>query len=132
MSDRDDIKHNLHVAGKRWEAAKAEHEAAMRGWNYAMRAAELAIFEDRRAMPYGEYLQLPYWRRVRDDALRRADHRCQVCNSRDNLNVHHRTYENRGCEHEDPADLTVLCRDCHALFHGKGNPATADGVSKTS
>jgi replicative DNA helicase len=48
-------------------------------------------------------------------ALSRAGHRCQVCNSPDKLDVHHRTYERVGQEQLD--DLTVLCDRCHGLFH---------------
>ena len=31
--------------------------------------------------------------------------------------MHHRTYDNLG--DEEPEDLVVLCRKCHATFHGK-------------
>jgi len=49
-------------------------------------------------------------------ALKRAKYSCQLCNSKDNLNVHHRTYERRG--HELASDLIVLCKQCHKTFHG--------------
>jgi hypothetical protein len=68
-----------------------------------------------RSLPYDEYLQTPHWKEGRTKALNRARWRCQLCNRRENLNVHHRTYERRG--HESPGDLIVLCRDCHKLFH---------------
>ena len=63
-----------------------------------------------------EYLVSPHWLATRAAALERAGNRCQVCNSAVRLEVHHRTYENLG--RELPADLTVLCRACHGLFHG--------------
>ena len=62
-----------------------------------------------------EYLQSDHWRKVREAALNRAGHRCQVCNGTHILDVHHRTYERLG--REEPGDLTVLCRRCHGLFH---------------
>lgn len=62
------------------------------------------------------YLRSPHWATTRKVALERAERRCQVCNAKDNLDVHHRTYERLG--EERPADLTVLCRRCHDLFHG--------------
>lgn len=69
-------------------------------------------------MPYKEYLQTPVWQQRREVHLKKAHYRCQVCNSADKiLDVHHRTYERRG--NELPSDLTVLCRDCHYLFHDK-------------
>src|SRR5947207_3117264 len=61
------------------------------------------------------YLRSDHWRETRLGALDRAEHRCQVCNRTERLDVHHRTYERIG--EERPADLTVLCRRCHDLFH---------------
>lgn len=73
----------------------------------------------RNHMPYKDYLKTDWWKEVREAALERANHRCQVCNgTRGGLNVHHRTYERRGFE--NPEDVIVLCRDCHALFHKEG------------
>jgi len=70
-----------------------------------------------RSMPYGQYLQTDHWQDTREKALKRAKFKCQLCNSTDTLDVHHRTYEHRGYEYA--ADLIVLCRGCHAKFHGK-------------
>lgn len=64
---------------------------------------------------YAEYLQTEQWQVKRLQALMAADHRCRVCNSPERLDVHHRTYERLG--HEQPGDLTVLCRECHEMFH---------------
>ena len=72
-----------------------------------------------RAMPYEEYLQTPEWGERRDFMLQQAGNRCQVCNSPEDLNVHHRTYERRG--NEEHGDLTVLCQSCHAWFHYRMN-----------
>jgi chromosomal replication initiation ATPase DnaA len=68
-----------------------------------------------RTMPYDQYLLTPEWQERRKQALLRAQYRCQVCNSTERLHVHHRTYERRGAE--EAGDLTVLCRDCHELYH---------------
>ncbi len=71
---------------------------------------------DLRALPYREYLQTPHWKRRRQDKVRVAGYRCQLCNRGGvTLNVHHRTYERLGEEHD--GDLTVLCQDCHSTFH---------------
>ena len=70
-----------------------------------------------RTMPYKEYLQTEHWKAIRKRALDYAGHRCQLCNTGDSLQVHHRTYERRGCE--EPTDVTVLCAYCHAKFHDK-------------
>lgn len=64
---------------------------------------------------YHSYLASLWWKEQRDKALEYAGYRCQLCNSPDELNVHHRTYERLGCEL--PQDLTVLCKTCHYWFH---------------
>ena len=65
-------------------------------------------------MNYHAYLRTPQWQARRQAALKRADYRCQICNSSDRLEVHHRTYDNIG--NELPGDLTVLCHSCHELY----------------
>lgn len=70
-------------------------------------------------MPYKDFLTTPYWDIVRKYKMHRAGYRCELCSARDVLNVHHKTYENHGNEHNHLDDLTVLCRDCHAKFHDK-------------
>ena len=64
---------------------------------------------------YTAYLASAHWQFVKRKALTHAGNRCQVCNGEDRLDVHHRTYVRIGCEW--PADVTVLCHDCHELFH---------------
>jgi len=81
------------------EQAKAEHQHRLR------------------YMPYREYLKSEHWQGVRQQALRRAGYKCQLCNSSRPLQVHHRTYERRGCEW--PEDVIALCADCHGQFHQK-------------
>ena len=93
----------------------------------AMLAGKLLVCDTcRRAgartqLPYNEYLKTDGWQTRRLKALDRAGNRCQVCNSTDRPEVHHRTYERLG--HERAADLIVLCRHCHQLFHDNGQLA---------
>lgn len=72
----------------------------------------------KRSEEYEAYLRSPAWQAKRAGALDAAGRRCQVCNTDRHLDVHHRTYERFG--DEDPGDLTVLCRQCHELFHDSG------------
>jgi len=73
-----------------------------------------------RDLPYAEYLQTEHWQRVTESAKRRAGFKCQVCGAKGGeLNTHHNTYDNKGAEL--PEDLVVLCKNCHALFHGNGD-----------
>lgn len=64
---------------------------------------------------YTAYLTSERWQITKDKALKRAGNRCSVCASTKDLNVHHNTYDRLG--RESNADLIVLCRQCHALFH---------------
>jgi len=73
---------------------------------------------------YKRYLASDHWKETRKAALARAKWKCQLCCSFKDLNVHHRTYANLG--HEEDCDLTVLCRDCHAKFHGDLPKASPD------
>lgn len=69
-------------------------------------------------MEYQDYLATDEWRQRRAVAIDWARGACQLCNSpKKPLNVHHRTYDRLGAEL--PADLVVLCKDCHAKFHDK-------------
>lgn len=94
-----------------WRKERAEREAQK---NNTAVDAELRKIE-LQDMPYYDYLETPEWQERRQRALKRAGYRCQTCNAQGILNVHHRTYERRGCELD--SDLIVLCRDCHQKFH---------------
>ena len=74
-----------------------------------------AHFRSLARMEYGDYLLTDEWHLVREFAIQRACRRCQVCNVRERLEVHHRTYEWRGTESLD--DVTVLCHLCHERLH---------------
>jgi uncharacterized protein with PIN domain len=89
--------------------------------------ASIAEYQPREiAFDYEAYLQTDAWREKREYVLEWADHRCQVCNSPHDLVVHHRTYERIG--HEDLADLTVLCSECHDFFHMGGRISGLYGI----
>nr|AGC72346.1 hypothetical protein [uncultured bacterium A1Q1_fos_2004] len=91
---------------------------------------------------YYQYIQSEEWRQRANEAKRRAGYRCRVCNRSSKevvLNAHHRTYKRLG--HEDPDDITVLCRDCHELYelnkklprlpHQEYQPTTYQTISTT-
>lgn len=64
---------------------------------------------------YDEYLQSPAWKTRRNTALKSAGWRCSRCGRKRHLQVHHRSYERVGQEHD--GDLEVLCEDCHSQHH---------------
>lgn len=79
------------------------------------RIAREARLQELHSMPYHTYLQTPEWKERRLLILERDGYRCQICNSPDRLNVHHRDYTRRG--YENDTDLTTLCQGCHQVFH---------------
>lgn len=97
--------------------AKAEQENAERRNAYQEREKQYAEYvQTLKSMPYRDYLQTQHWQTLRSRMLKRAEYRCQVCNTnKQSLHVHHRTYKNRG--QEEYSDLVVLCADCHETFH---------------
>lgn len=64
---------------------------------------------------YRAYLESSEWRKRRNAALKNAGFRCDRCRGKRDLQVHHRTYERLGAEL--PADLEVLCENCHREHH---------------
>jgi 5-methylcytosine-specific restriction endonuclease McrA len=68
-------------------------------------------------LSYKMFLTTPYWKEVSQLAKRKAKFSCQLCGSKENLNVHHKTYEHKGTEINHLEDLIVLCQNCHSKFH---------------
>ena len=62
---------------------------------------------------------------VREAAFERAGHRCERCYSTSWLELHHVLGRVPDIMVNEPANLTVLCRDCHAWWHGH-KPAGLD------
>ncbi len=77
----------------------------------------LARLDALRRMPYANRRETMEWQVLRNQMLRRAGYRCQLCSASGvRLNVHHNTYDNYGEERLE--DLVVLCRPCHERHHG--------------
>lgn len=77
-----------------------------------------SVINKLKSMPYDEYLKTEHWKRFSNEAVKFARYRCELCNKDHvRLNVHHKTYENRGRETFN--DVIVLCDECHAMVHGK-------------
>jgi len=69
-------------------------------------------------MNYQEYLLSEEWKEKRKIVIKRDWWKCRCCNSKNSLNVHHRTYSTIHTE-EEINDLTLLCNKCHELIHSK-------------
>lgn len=68
-----------------------------------------------RALSHADYLLSDHWQLVRVAALEWGERRCVRCGAIERLNVHHRSYERKGCELR--TDLEVLCKPCHEFTH---------------
>jgi len=64
---------------------------------------------------YYEYLKSPEWNKKRKAKIKEAGGRCQLCNTKGKLSVHHRTYDR--VYNEILTDLIALCDNCHKKFH---------------
>lgn len=69
------------------------------------------------SIKYSEYLRSGWWQKRRCQALDESGWACSVCFSEVDLQVHHRNYENLGCEKKE--DLVVACEVCHNIWHFK-------------
>ena len=110
-------------ASKKSEETGAEHRAKISaywdGWD-KKRARHLAVLntiQREKSFDKEAYLASSAWKIRRDAAVDRDGGCCVICNSANDLQVHHRTYERLGSEL--PGDLTTLCGECHAHFHFK-------------
>lgn len=70
-----------------------------------------------RNMPYADFLQTKYWKAICQQVKFKYGSTCAMCHSKENLNVHHRTYKNHGKEHVCLNDMICLCKKCHSNFH---------------
>lgn len=68
-------------------------------------------------MDYHDFLETPYWKAIAEKVKYKANFRCQICNSNERLNVHHRSYKNHGDELHHMGDLICICKDCHEKHH---------------
>lgn len=66
---------------------------------------------------YNRYLKSDYWQKIRDKKLEEAGYQCQFCYSKEDLHVHHLTYDYL-CQ-ERLSALIVLCETCHSKIHNK-------------
>ena len=70
------------------------------------------------SMNYYDFLKTPYWKIISEKVKKKSKYRCQRCGSRNNLEVHHITYDNHGREHIFwKEDLICLCSICHRSKH---------------
>ena len=64
---------------------------------------------------YVHYLKTLHWNQTRQNAFFKANWKCQLCQSKQGIEVHHNNYNNLW--KEEPADLVVLCKFHHDMVH---------------
>lgn len=64
---------------------------------------------------YLAYMNSPAWRVTRNNKLREVNWRCERCQAKRDIQVHHTSYAN--FTHESNEDLEVLCANCHRDEH---------------
>jgi hypothetical protein len=65
---------------------------------------------------YVDYLNSERWQTLREATIHRDHYKCAICESKDDLQVHHRTYITIFTPAEF-FDLITLCRKCHERHH---------------
>ena len=66
------------------------------------------------ANSYKDYLETNHWKKIRE-YVKYKRKCCKKCQTKERLEVHHKTYERLG--NELLKDLVLLCRTCHQLTH---------------
>lgn len=67
---------------------------------------------------YQRYIQSDKWKEKRAKIIEERK-QCEMCDSAENLQVHHLTYKRLG--NEDDRDLMLLCQNCHQHIHTDEN-----------
>lgn len=84
-------------------------------YHYQFGEAETEAGIQRNDDRYMDYLGSAEWHKKRGTVIERDNYACRLCDSGENLQVHHKTYDNI---YEEPlSDLITLCKNCHEHFH---------------
>lgn len=66
---------------------------------------------------HSAHIRSEKWKAIRERLFKKRGRKCEQCGSPDQIEVHHKHYNNLG--RERLRDLEILCRPCHAKFHNK-------------
>lgn len=79
---------------------------------------------------YQDYMQTAAWREKRSERLEMDGYCCALCGDKNDLEVHHLTYDRLG--NESMEDLITVCHSCHEMLHGrKWNSGNKKSVVET-
>ena len=69
-------------------------------------------------LQYKQQLETPQWKMKRSLILKRDSFKCVLCDSKQELQVHHIRYiDGKQCWEYENSDLITLCGDCHRKVH---------------
>lgn len=68
---------------------------------------------------YSDYLNSTVWKEKALAIKKHMGEKCEICFSKESLEVHHITYNN--ITNESLKDLVVLCKSCHEEAHKSNN-----------
>ena len=99
---------------------KTSRDSGTKEMSCISRTPEEALYLDcltwLKTMQYKEYLESEHWQHFRKEAFKHFNGMCQLCGrTNDILELHHKTYINRGRETFN--DVILLCTHCHELYH---------------
>ena len=78
---------------------------------------------------YQHYLKSEWWLKRRVEIKKLRGWACEECQEKSDLQVHHLSYKNLGCEPDE--DLQVLCGFCHHARHRIERTATQMAIKPT-
>ena len=79
---------------------------------------------------YGKLLRDPRWKVRRLEILERDNNTCSTCGSNENLQVHHKFYEEKSPWEYSDDELITMCIDCHKKQHRNKGNAYKNYISK--
>lgn len=105
-----------------------ERDALKNGWKYkkprkkkvkSRPVIKPKIYKPAPSEKYTDFLQSTYWYKTRKIVLKRDNNMCTKCGSKENLHVHHLTYDNHHNERAHLENLITVCKSCHEEIHGR-------------
>jgi hypothetical protein len=99
--------------GCTWRDAEKDLRRRIKNCDHKMIATEI------KEMDYSDFLKTPYWKIISFLVKKENGFKCVMCNSKENLHVHHKSYELHGYEHTVDGFnlLTSVCSECHEKHH---------------
>ena len=114
QKEKEEIKKKLSKLKKKKKCkdTKVKGKKAVRGAKKALTLKE----------KYYQQLEHPLWLKKRNIILERDQHKCVLCGSTENLQVHHKKYfKGRYAWEYANSTLVTLCKDCHNKVHQDRN-----------